>query len=48
MVEDSLYAVFIINSISTVGLFLISFYEKKYKNNLKENDKDVLVEDIPF
>jgi hypothetical protein len=30
MIDDSLYAYFVVNAVSTVGLFLISFYEKKY------------------
>ena len=56
MVEDSLYACFVVNAVATIGLFLMSFYEKKYKNknvDSEENiptinlDDDSLV-DIPF
>lgn len=30
IITDSLYAYFVINSITTVGLFLLSFYKKKF------------------
>ena len=29
-VQDSLYTKFVVNSVSTVGLFLLNFYEEKY------------------
>lgn len=45
IVEDSLYAFFVINSISTVGMFLKSFYETKYKIvDLVQDGPD----DLPF
>ena len=31
IVDDSLYAYFVVNATSTMGLFLIGFYEKKFK-----------------
>ena len=30
VIEDSLYAYFIINSVTTVGLFIDSFYKKRF------------------
>ncbi|HVZ12256.1 MAG TPA: abortive infection family protein [Patescibacteria group bacterium] len=54
IIKDSLYAYFIVNSVSTLGLFLISFYEKKYpptKTVLVSEDKnegEVDPDDIPF
>jgi len=35
LIDDPLYAYFIINSVSTVGLFLINFYEKKYSKKVE-------------
>jgi len=54
VIKDPLYAYFIINAVSTVGLFLISFYEKKYNNeNLgfkdgNDQEQEIFVDDIPF
>ena len=49
IVNDSLYAFFIVNTVSTVGQFLIGFYEKKFEPAyLKENEEDILEDDIPF
>ena len=42
VIDDNLYSVFIVNSIITVGLFLISFYDKKYP------PKSIFDEEIPF
>lgn len=44
IIDNSLYSKFIINVFSTIALFLINFYEKKYKQNNINND----YEDIPF
>lgn len=45
IVDDSLYAFFVVNSISTVAMFLKSFYETKYKViDVIENEPD----DLPF
>lgn len=48
IITDPLYAYFIINAISTLGLFLINFYENKYnKANLaKSDDPELAIEDI--
>lgn len=51
VVDDPMYAYFVVNSIITVGLFLDSFYKKHYKkievdssqNNTMEED-----DDLPF
>ncbi|MBQ7659984.1 MAG: abortive infection family protein [Alphaproteobacteria bacterium] len=44
VVDDNLYSVYIVNSVITVGMFLISFYDKKYPPILPEPEDD----DIPF
>lgn len=43
LISDSLYTAFIINSITTVGLFLISFYNKKLPKPAIESS-----DDLPF
>lgn len=43
VVDDNLYSVYIVNSVITVGMFLISFYDKKYPQIPQSLD-----EDIPF
>ncbi len=51
IVNDSLYAYFIINAVSTIWIFLISFYNKKYKkieNSDNKEFEEISVEDIPF
>lgn len=44
VIDDNLYSTYIINSVMTVGMFLISFYDKKYPPISQWNDED----DIPF
>jgi hypothetical protein len=48
-VDDPIYASLVINSVSTVGLFLLNYYEKHYKNQ-KANTYfgNELDDDIPF
>lgn len=43
VVDDPIYAYFVVNSVATIGLFLKSYYEKKFKVGPK-NDAD----EIPF
>jgi hypothetical protein len=46
IVEDPLYTYFVVNSVTTVGLFLISFYKNKFpkpKSLIIEND-----DELPF
>jgi len=48
MIDDPLYAKFVINVISSIGLFLINYYEKKFlpsKNNLVLPESE---EELPF
>ena len=43
IVNDSIYAYFIINTVSTIGLFLNSYYKNKYQpENVFEDDNDDL------
>ena len=44
VIDDNLYSVYIVNSVMTVGMFLISFYDKKYPP-VSSYDFD---EEIPF
>lgn len=52
IINESLYAFFIVNSVATIGLFLIGFYEKKfqpaYLSQSKEEAEEDLANDIPF
>ena len=43
IIKEPLYACFIVNAVTTVGLFLISFYEKKYNNKdvVENSDKNL-------
>lgn len=43
LINDSLYTAFIINSITTIGLFLISFYNTKFPKPVVE-----VSDDLPF
>ena len=47
IIEDELYAKFVINAVSSVGLFLLNYYEKKYKPsvNIEPESNEG---DIPF
>ena len=45
VIKDSLYAYFIVNSITTVGLFLISFYKKNFPSTIVETNPG---DDLPF
>ena len=42
LVNDPMYAFFVINSVATIGLFLKSFYDNKFKNSDCNNDNDSL------
>lgn len=49
IIDEPLYAMFVVNAVTTVGLFLMNFYEKKYlpeKN--KEAQNSPMDDDIPF
>jgi hypothetical protein len=45
IIDDPLYAYFIINAVSSVGLFLLNFYEQKYSKKEEIIDE---CDDIPF
>lgn len=47
LIDDPLYSVFVINIVSTIGFFLISYFEKKY-NIQNEEVSDIDTSDIPF
>ena len=46
IIDDELYAKFVLNAVTTVGLFLLNFYEKKYLQN--QANQSSAGEDIPF
>lgn len=48
IINDSVYAYFIINSITTVGLFLISIFEQVKKSKAVQNDPSFENLEIPF
>ena len=45
-INESIYAYFIVNSVATIGLFLISFYKTKFK--IQEIQEIEEIEEIPF
>jgi hypothetical protein len=45
IIDDPLYAYFIINAVSSVGLFLLNFYEQKYS---KKEEIPSECDDVPF
>lgn len=47
-INDSIYTYFVVNSIATVGLFLISFYKKKLPKEVKDNSEEFGNNDLPF
>lgn len=46
IIDDPLYASFIINSVATVGIFLINFYNKKF--NIEEQQAMSSENELPF
>ncbi len=56
VIDDPLWAAFIVNTTATLGLFLWEYFEKKYKPNIKLHeseiedidDKPINLDDIPF
>ena len=46
LIDDSLYAYFVINSVTTVGSFLKSFYTKKFPKLKYQNSE--AIDDLPF
>lgn len=50
IITDKEMAYFIVNTVSTIWLFLIQFYENKFKNmNINSNHhEEISIEDIPF
>lgn len=48
VLNDSLYAYFIVNSVTSVGMFLKSFYETKFKVFRDANQEEIEPDDLPF
>ncbi len=54
LINDSIYTYFIVNSVATIGLFLMSFYKEKFlsKTNLISHDEinefDIDTDEMPF
>jgi hypothetical protein len=47
VIHDSLYTFFIVNTVATVGLFLISYFKIKFPKPLKKS-LPVIEDDLPF
>ncbi|MEA5256671.1 abortive infection family protein [Arcicella aquatica] len=47
LIQDSIFAYFVINSVATVGLFLNSYYKTKYPKQQTEQLEE-LSDDLPF
>ena len=48
IVKNPLYAYFIVNSVSTIGLFLLSFYKEQYPKIVPQYPTDLNPNDLPF
>ena len=50
IIQDSLYAHFVVNSVTSVGLFLNSFYKSKFPKAVeeKESGHTSFINDLPF
>ena len=48
IVKNPLYAYFIVNSVSTIGLFLLSFYKEQYPKIVPQYPTDLNPHDLPF
>ena len=46
LINDSVYTYFIVNSVTTIGLFLNSFYNNKFPEEIIE--KQIEIDDLPF
>lgn len=47
IINDPLYTYFIVNSVATIGLFLKSFYKKKFLQ-IQQTKKQIEDDDLPF
>ena len=48
IIKDSIFTYFVVNSITTVGLFLNSFYQEKFPKVVDEIDTFIDDDDLPF
>ena len=48
IIDDPLYAYFVLNSVATVGVFLKSFYQKKFKDLQKQSSDVDFDDDFPY
>lgn len=48
IVDEPLYAYFIINAVSTVGLFLLNYYKEKYVQQINKVPSTLELDDLPF
>lgn len=46
VVDDTIYAYFVVNSVATIGLFLDSYYKKMFP--IKKQNEDPIMDDFPF
>ena len=49
VLSDPMYSYFVINSVASIGLFLISFYNKKYPSQTEtSSEQSYDPDDLPF
>lgn len=48
IVSDSLYAYFVVNAVSTIGLFLLNYYHKRYPAQVKNTSLIYDADNLPF
>ena len=48
IVSDSLYAYFVVNAVSAIGLFLLNYYREKYPAQAKNTPLIYDADDLPF
>lgn len=48
IIKDSIYTYFVVNSVVTIGQFIISFYNNKFPKESDNNKERTDIEDLPF
>ena len=48
VIDDPLFVYFVVNSVCTIGLFLMSFYKKKFPKEESDDDMPLDSDNLPF
>ena len=48
IINDSLFAYFVVNAVSTIGLFLLNYYRNKYPAQARYVSTKIDPDDLPF